>query len=733
MKRRLLLWIVLAFTLPALACALPFTTSPEDTASQIAADIYATATAEAALPASAAQLSGPSTVHVAADGSGDYPSLEEALAAVPPESTILLDPGTYRLKHKLEIDKTISLRGAGMDQTIVVGDDASYVIRFTGPGKFTLQGITFRYEGTPWARVVSVKDGDIDFSDCSFTGGVYDDNENKGGAGLFIKGNTSGKIADCRSEDNGLHGFALHDDSKLSLERNTCSNNSQSGIAYFYNSGGLAKENNCLNNGYHGISVKGQAQPTLESNTCSNNSQAGISYWENSGGLAKENSCLNNGYHGIDVREQAQPTLEGNTCQGNTYYGISFDENSRGVVRENQIMQNGRHGIRLKGDAAPTLESNIVKDNQENGIAYFGNAGGTARQNEISGNLECITVEEDANPELIDNSCDGSVTSGSDGLRPGALLEDDFSDPNSGWVINQYDNGSVGYGDGFYFVESTSNEEVIGGVSDHEFEDVVIDVDVTLALKPANGESVAGVGCRVQRGDNAGDGYFMMIASDGYSKINKSTGGTFLTVVDWAQSAAINTGEATNHIRVICENDYLAMFANGELLIEAHDTDHSTGDISLNGITTIDGEPAKYNFDNLVVFSPGSEEPLPTRAAPPTPSAGEPYIGPLTFAKGATSDNKPVNPASEYPHNTTTVYGCYEFSGMDAYRTYKVTYYVDGKNFFTASKKWDKGESGRYCLPIGYQDGSFLWNGNWEVQIFIDNKLMQTGTFEVGN
>ena len=688
MKRRLLVWIVLAVTLPALACALPFTTSPEDTASQIAADIYATATAEAALPANDAQLPGPSTVHIAADGSGDYPSLEEALAAVPPESTILLDPGTYRLKHKLEIDKTISLRGAGMDQTIVVGDDATYVIRFTGPGKFTLQGITLRYEGTPWANVVSVQDGDIDFSDCSFTGGVYDDNEDKGGAGLFTSGNTTGDIADCRSEDNGLHGFNLRDDSNLTLERNTCSNNSQVGIAY----------------------------------------------WQNSGGLAKENSCLNNGYNGFEVADQAQPTLEGNTCQGNTYQGIRFEGNSRGVVRENQIMQNGQHGIRLGGDAAPTLESNIVKDNQENGIAYFGNAGGTARQNEISGNLECITVEENANPELIDNSCDGSVTSGIDGLPPGVLLEDDFSDPNSGWVINQYDNGSIGYGDGFYFVESTSNEEVIGGVSDHEFEDVVIDVDVTLAQKPANGESVASVGCRVQRGDNAGDGYFMLIASDGYSKINKSTGGTFLTVLDWTQSAAINTGEATNHIRAICENDYLAMFANGELLIEAHDTDHNTGDISLNGVTTVDGEPAKYHFDNLVVFSPGSEEPLPTRAAPPPPSAGEPYIGPLTFAKGATADNKPVDPAREYPHNTTNVYACYEFSGMDAYRTQKVTFYVDGKNFFTGSDKWDKGESGRFCIRIGYQDGSSaLWDGNWEVQLFIDNKLMQTGTFKVGN
>jgi len=479
-KKRLLLIFVLVFTLPALACSLFQTQDLDATATFVAGEIFATMTAEVptvtptptititptptdtptptyTATVTPTETDTPTPVHVAADGSGDYPSLEEALAAVPPESTILLDPGTYRLKHKLEIDKTISLRGAGMDQTIVVGNDATYVIRFTGPGKFTLQGITLRYEGTPWANVVSVKDGDIDFSDCSFTGGVFDGNEKKGGAGLITRGNTSGEIADCRSEDNGNVGFNLRDDSVLTLERNTCSNNSWVGIVYWQNSGGLAKENSCLNNGFNGIAVEGQAQPTLEGNTCQGHTYTGISFGDNSRGVVRENQIMQNGLHGIRlggnasptlerniikdnqangirfddnsrgvVRENqimqngldgillkgdAAPTLESNIIKDNQKNGIRFDDNSRGVVRENQIMQNGRHGIELGGDAAPILERNIIEDNQENGIAYFGNAGGTARQNEISGNLECITVEEDANPELINNSCDGSVTS----------------------------------------------------------------------------------------------------------------------------------------------------------------------------------------------------------------------------------------------------------------------------------------------------------------------------------
>jgi len=46
-KRRLLQIFVLLFTLPALGCSLIQATDLEDTATQIAADIYATMTAEA--------------------------------------------------------------------------------------------------------------------------------------------------------------------------------------------------------------------------------------------------------------------------------------------------------------------------------------------------------------------------------------------------------------------------------------------------------------------------------------------------------------------------------------------------------------------------------------------------------------------------------------------------------------------------------------------------------------
>ena len=58
------------------------------------------------------------TVRVAADGSGDYETLVEAIEEVGPGSTIFLAAGTYELRLlPLKIDKPLTLIGAGRDTT----------------------------------------------------------------------------------------------------------------------------------------------------------------------------------------------------------------------------------------------------------------------------------------------------------------------------------------------------------------------------------------------------------------------------------------------------------------------------------------------------------------------------------------------------------------------------------------------------------------------------------------
>jgi parallel beta-helix repeat protein len=404
-------------------------------------------------------IPGPVTVRVAPDGSGDYANLEAAVEAVPSGSTILLDTGTFQLEASLEISKSLSLRGAGMDETFITGTEGDEVVLFSGPGFFAAEGITFRYEGSLRARVVTVKDGEIDVVRCRFTGGIWNEEEEKGGDGLFLRGNTTGSVRESWFEGNELHGIELQDGSKPLLEGNVCMANGQNGICYWDESGGTARQNTCTQNGRHGIGVneqaqpilegnvckdneeigirfsdtaegtasrnectgnglhgivvRGEAQPTLEENTCRENQQSGIVYFESGGGLAIGNECTGNGLHGIGVEEQAQPTLEGNTCTGNVETGIVYFDQAGGVARQNRCTENGLHGIGVNGEAQPTLEDNTCENNAEVGIRFTDNSGGLVRRNTCTGNgLHGFQIKEQASPTLEGNTSSNNVEGG---------------------------------------------------------------------------------------------------------------------------------------------------------------------------------------------------------------------------------------------------------------------------------------------------------------------------------
>ena len=183
----------------------------------------------------------------------------------------------------------------------------------------------------------------------------------------------------------------------------------------------------------------------------------------------------------------------------------------------------------------------------------------------------------------------------------GILFQDDFSDPDSGWEVGDYDTGSVGYKSGAYFVTSAGDGNTMWGVANRSFDDLFIEVDTTQISSPANNNNDYGVVCREQ-GDGAG--YYMLISGDGYYAILvKAAGRDFEPLVDWAQSDIIRQGNATNHIRAVCDGSTLALFVNGQRLATAEDDTFSRGDIALTA-TSDEDEPTEIHFDDLVVRQP---------------------------------------------------------------------------------------------------------------------------------
>lgn len=186
------------------------------------------------------------------------------------------------------------------------------------------------------------------------------------------------------------------------------------------------------------------------------------------------------------------------------------------------------------------------------------------------------------------------------GGKSGVLFQDDFSNPQSGWEVAEYDTGKVGYGDGYYYVVSYGDGNTMWGVANRSFDNLVIDVDATLVSGPANNDY--GVVCRTADPES-GVGYYMLISSDGYYAIGKATNGGYEGLVDFTESRAIRQGNATNHIRAVCNGRKLSLYVNGQLLGEAEDSEFSSGDIALTA-TSYESEAVEVWFDYLTVTAP---------------------------------------------------------------------------------------------------------------------------------
>lgn len=182
----------------------------------------------------------------------------------------------------------------------------------------------------------------------------------------------------------------------------------------------------------------------------------------------------------------------------------------------------------------------------------------------------------------------------------GVLLQDDFSDPRSGWPSESHTDFSCGYDSGEYFVEANQPEWLAWSTPGKRFDDVTVEVDARLVDGPEDNHF--GLICRYVNPENF---YYFAISSDGYYAIFKREAGEELVILTgdgsgMLFSTAIRQGEEPNHIQVVCRGDQLSLYANGTLLETVTDPSLSRGDIGLGVGTAAEGG-VRVHFDNLLV------------------------------------------------------------------------------------------------------------------------------------
>ncbi|MBN8635677.1 MAG: hypothetical protein J0M07_10185 [Anaerolineae bacterium] len=143
----------------------------------------------------------------------------------------------------------------------------------------------------------------------------------------------------------------------------------------------------------------------------------------------------------------------------------------------------------------------------------------------------------------------------------------------------------------------SETEGFVWGRNDATHTDVVIEADALLLnIFTENGY---GIVCRADQA-NEGDGYFFMVNANGYYALFLGADETLTPLVEWTPSDAIHAGIDSNHIQAICYDDYLALYANGELLIETTDATYTSG---YTGLAVAAGaNPVDVAFDNVSIY-----------------------------------------------------------------------------------------------------------------------------------
>jgi hypothetical protein len=305
-------------------------------------------------------------------------------------------------------------------------------------------------------------------------------------------------------------------------------------------------------------------------------------------------------------------------------------------------------------------------------------------------------------------------TQGSSGQTGSLPYLEDFSSSSSGWEVGEYDNGSVGYTNGEYFVTATSQGIFMWGQAMRNFSDIDITVTASQLQGPSNDNTGYGVMCRV-RYDPQNDllyGYSLRISGDGYYAIHKFTGSEIVDIVPWTTSPAIVLGNSSNSMRVTCDGSYLALYANGVVLAEANDSEFSSGDIAFSGTNYEEGF-SEFRFDDLAVRSPD----ISGAGPPPGGSTGGDYTDDFSSSStnweiGSYDDGSVGYDSGEY---FVEQYGDASFMWGQAGRNYSdVDISVDAYQRFGPSN--DNTGYGVMCrvdfdFDIGELSGYLLWIG----------------------
>jgi hypothetical protein len=192
---------------------------------------------------------------LAADGSGDFTSLEDAVAAIPSGARLAVRPGRYTLGTL--ISKTLEIVGDGPVESIVFESGFHSVIPVSALGG-VMRGLTVRNTGGPDRYGLWISAGEATIEGCVI--------ESAGDAAVHITGSAAPTIRSCRLGGSAKHGILLRAGASATVEHSSITGFEETGAMLEASTSLTVRGCHVTGNGRAGLAVAPDA--FLEAENC---------------------------------------------------------------------------------------------------------------------------------------------------------------------------------------------------------------------------------------------------------------------------------------------------------------------------------------------------------------------------------------------------------------------------------------------------------------------------------
>lgn len=349
------------------------------------------------------------TLVVAADGSGAFTRIQDAINRARHGARILVRPGQYR--ERLVLTKPVEIAGDGPAGSVQVTsrDGPCLLVRAE---RAEVRGLTL-IGGAGSSAAVEVEAGRLLLEDCSLT--------SAGLACLLVREPYARPVLRrCRIHDGGQAGVLVTERALATLEDCVVSGHAAAGIEVL--TAGRLHLQRCqvLHNGAEGVSVWQDGEALLQDSVLAGSGAANLVVER---GHARLERCevLDGCFAGVRIREGIA-VLEGCLIRGNTRAGVSVRPFGKAVLRRCRIRDGHTHGVRVAARSRVLVEDCELADNARTGVAVGDGGQLHLSRCRCTGNASAeVSLAATATVELTGWDANGPGCSRWD-IEPGAVV-----------------------------------------------------------------------------------------------------------------------------------------------------------------------------------------------------------------------------------------------------------------------------------------------------------------------